>query len=331
MVQHIINTKTKPIGSLGKLEEIATQLCLIQNTQSPELKNPHMVVFAADHGIAKEGVSAYPSTVTWQMVQNFLADGAAINVFCKQHRLAIKIVDAGINKDIPPTTKLINQKIAYGTKNFFEEPAMTKTQVEACFTKSHHLISQLHFKQCNIVGFGEMGIGNTTTASMLMHRITNLPLEQCVGKGTGISEQQLEHKILVLRKARDNYAKELDLSSILATFGGFEIIQMAGAMLSAATYNMTILVDGFIASVAFLIAVEINPNIKHYAIFCHTSAEKGHQALLDYLNAKPILNLGLRLGEGTGVALAFPLIESACLFLSNMASFDSAQIDTQYA
>lgn len=325
-LQHKINSKTKPIGALGMLEKLALQIGTIQNSLTPSLKKPTIIVFAGDHGIANEGVSAYPQEVTYQMVMNFLHGGAAINVFSTQHGINLKIVDAGVNFDFDKYENLINAKIDKGTKSFLHQKAMTETQLLQCFEKGKEIVTQLANEGCNVVGFGEMGIGNTSSASMLMSYLCNLPIENCVGRGTGLNDEQLQHKIAILKQAKAFHGNIENPKEVLQTFAGFEMAQMCAAMLSAFENNMILLVDGFIASNAFLVAYKINPLIKNNAIFCHLSDESGHQHLLNFLQAEPILKLNMRLGEGTGCAIAYPIIESAVAFLNNMASFESAGV-----
>lgn len=327
-LQHKIDNKTKPTGSLGMLEILAKQIGTLFQTLEPKIINPNMVVFAADHGIANHGVSAYPQDVTRQMVTNFIEGGAAINVFCKQNTIQLSIVDAGVNYDFAPNSNLISAKIAKGTQSFLHGAAMSKTELDLCFAKGSEIVKAIAKNGSNCIGFGEMGIGNTSTASVLMSVILDLPIEDCVGKGTGVNDEKMQFKIEILRKSIENYKGSDDLDSKLAYFGGFEIMQMAGGMLEAYNNNMLILVDGFICSVAFLIAFKKNPEIIKNAIFCHQSAEQAHIKLLNYLDAKTILNLNLRLGEGTGCAIAFPIIQSAVAFLNEMASFDSAGVNS---
>jgi len=323
---HKIDFKTKPIGALGTLEKLALQIGQIQNTLTPKLTNPTIVVFAGDHGIAKEGVSAYPQEVTFQMVMNFLQGGAAINVFSKQNNIDLKIVDAGVNFDFEPNENLINAKIAHGTKSFLTEKAMTEVQLQQCFDTGSEIVNSIYEDNCNVIGFGEMGIGNTSSATMLMSYLCNLPIEKCVGRGTGLNDIQLENKIAILKQAQIFHGEIENPKNVLQTFGGFEVAQMCGAMLAAFKNNMLILVDGFIASNAFLVAYKLNPAILNNAIFCHLSDEFGHHKLLNYLNAEPLLKLNMRLGEGTGCAVAYPIMESAVSFLNNMASFESAGV-----
>lgn len=326
LLQEKIDSKTKPVGSLGTLEKIAFQMASVFETLNPKIINPNIVVFAADHGIANHGVSDYPQDVTRQMVNNFLEGGAAINVFCRQNNIELSIVDSGVNYDFPTKSKLINAKIGKGTQSFLHVPAMSKTELQLCFEKGKSIIEDIAKAGSNCIGFGEMGIGNTSTASVLMSLLTGFPLEECVGKGTGINDQKLLDKQNILKKAVENYSGQAELKQQLAHFGGFEIMQIAGGMLSAYENKMLILVDGFICSVAYLIAFKINADIKRNAVFCHCSAEKAHQKLLTYLDAKPVLNLDLRLGEGTGCAVAFPILKSAEAFLNEMASFESAGV-----
>ncbi|MFV8327126.1 nicotinate-nucleotide--dimethylbenzimidazole phosphoribosyltransferase [Flavobacterium sp. ZS1P14] len=326
-LQHKIDQKTKPTGSLGILEVLAKQIGMVFQTLEPKITKPNMVVFAADHGIANHGVSAYPQDVTRQMVNNFLAGGAAINVFCNQNKIQLAIVDAGVNYDFPMNTDLISAKIGKGTHSFLHGAAMSKTEVELCFIKGSEIVATIAKKGSNCIGFGEMGIGNTATASVLMSIILELPIQDCVGKGTGINDEKLSQKINILKRCLDNYHGSDDLESKLAYFGGFEIMQIVGGMLQAKEENMLILVDGFICTIAFLIAFKKNPSITENAIFCHSSTEQGHQKILDYLGVRSLLQLDLRLGEGTGCAIAFPIIESAVAFLNDMASFESAGVN----
>ena len=328
-VQQKIDLKTKPLGSLGKLETLAKKIALIQNTLSPSLNQPHIVVFAGDHGITEEGVSPYPQEVTYQMVFNFLQGGAAINAFSKQNNIALKVVDAGVNFDFDAGANLVNSKMAFGTKNFAKGPAMTKDQCLLAINKGAEIVTQIQEGGCNIIGFGEMGIGNTSSAAALMSVYTGFPIEDCVGAGTGMDSEGIKHKISVLKKAIEGHKLEEDPTEKLAFFGGFEIAMIAGAMLKAAALKMTIMVDGFIVTSALLAASKINNRVLAYCIFTHTSHEKGHQKMLNYLNAAPILDLDMRLGEGTGGAVAYPIIQSAITFLNEMASFESAGVSNK--
>ena len=321
-----IDTKTKPLGSLGALEALAMQIGQLQGTTSPTLEKPTIIVFAGDHGIATEGVSAYPQEVTHQMVMNFLHGGAAINVFAAQHGIDLQVVDAGVNHTFEADHRLIDNKVAYGTASYLRGEAMTEQQLRACLNAGGDVVDGVVGGGCNVVGFGEMGIGNTSSASMLMSYLCDLPVRSCVGRGTGLGDEQLERKVAVLERVRAFHGVIDEPLKVLQTFGGFEIAQMCGAFLRAAESGVIVLVDGFIATSAFLVASEINPSIMRHAIFCHLSDEAGHRLLLDYLNAEPLLRLGMRLGEGSGCAVAYPIIESAVAFLNDMASFDSASV-----
>ncbi|MFH0702919.1 MAG: nicotinate-nucleotide--dimethylbenzimidazole phosphoribosyltransferase [bacterium] len=325
-LQEKINLKTKPLGSLGKLEELALKIGCIQNTLTPELKKPVMLVFAGDHGIAKEGVSLYPQEVTYQMVLNFLNKGAGINVFTKQNNIDIKIIDAGVAFDFEPHPDLINAKIAKGAGNFLIEPAMTKDQCIEAIAKGAEIAEAVCKEGCNIIGFGEMGIGNTSSATVLLSLLCDTPVKECVGRGTGLDDEKIRIKKEILQKAIDNNPVDSSPISVLATFGGFEIAMMAGAMLKSAELGMILMIDGFITSSALLVATKICPTILEYCIFAHKSNERGHKLMLEYLEADPILDLGMRLGEGTGVAVAYPIIQSAVEFLNKMASFESANV-----
>jgi nicotinate-nucleotide--dimethylbenzimidazole phosphoribosyltransferase len=328
-LQHKIDNKTKPLGALGLLEKIALQIGTVQNSLSPSLQNPHIVVFAADHGIADAGVSAYPKAVTHQMVLNFINGGAAINVFAKQHNIQLQIVDAGVDFNFENSNNLIHTKVANGTANFIYGKAITAEQLVLCQQYANNIVDNIAAQNCNIIGFGEMGIGNTSAASMIMHYITKIPLESCIGKGTGVKDRQYQQKITCLQNAKSFHGELNDAIEILKAVGGFEIAQISFGMLQAAKHNMIILVDGFIATAAYLIAHAVNSNIQHNALFCHCSNEAGHSAMLHYLHATPILQLGMRLGEGTGCAVAYPIIESAVAFLNNMASFEAASVSNK--
>jgi nicotinate-nucleotide--dimethylbenzimidazole phosphoribosyltransferase len=326
-IQAKIDLKTKPLGALGTLEKLAFQIASVQDNLSPQLINPHIIVFAGSHGIASEGVSAYPSEVTPQMVLNFIGGGAAINVFTRQHGINLLLVDAGVDYDFGKNEKLIDAKVNFGTKSFAQEPAMTDAECRQCLEKGAELVRQVRETGCNVIGFGEMGIGNTSSASVIMSRLLNIPIAECVGKGTGLDDARLARKIAVLSDASAHHQSIGDApESVLATFGGFEIVMMCGAMREAARLGMLVLVDGFIASVSYLSALKMDPSIRRNAVFCHQSDERGHRLLLQSLEAEPLLKLDMRLGEGTGCALAYPLLQSAVAFLNEMASFESAGV-----
>ena len=323
-----INNKTKPLGSLGTLERLAARLGLIQGTVAPMVEQPAILVFAGDHGIVAEGVSAYPQDVTWQMVENFLASGAAINVFARLNGIALHVVDAGVNHDFGPRAGLVDRKVARGTRNFAHEPAMTQDECAAALARGAALAAEL---PGNVVGFGEMGIGNTTAAAALMHKLTGIPVTECVGAGTGLSPEGVLRKARVIEAAAQRHAGIDDPLAVLGTFGGFEIAMMTGAMLQAAALRKTLLIDGFIVTSALLVAARIEPAILDYCVFAHCSDEAGHRRMLEALGAEPLLHLNLRLGEGTGAALALPLVRAAANFLNEMATFASASVSEKSA
>ena len=329
-LQHKIDNQTKPIGSLGVLERLALRIGRIQQTLSPRFTNPYLLVFAADHGAAKAGLSAYPQDVTWQMVENCLAGGAGANVFARQHGLSVMVIDAGVAHDFGPRSDLVNAKIApAGTRSYLEEPAMTRAQCLEAIEKGAAIVRDLATGGCNALVVGEMGIGNTASAALLTHVFTATPLVDCIGRGTGLNDAGLARKRELLAKAvaRAQLPADSEAVAVLAEFGGFEIAMMAGALLAGAECRMTLLIDGFIATSALLAASRIAPEIRDYCIFCHHSAEPGHQAQVRDLGGEPLLDLGFRLGEGTGAAVAYPLLCSALAFLNEMASFDSAGVD----
>jgi len=328
VLQAKIDGKTKPLGSLGRLEDIALRVGQILETDTPVIQLPSLVVVAGDHGIAKEGlVNAYPQEVTYQMVLNFLRKGAAVNVFARQNGLSLHVVDAGVNYDFGKRDGLRNEKVAFGTRNYLKEPAMSEAQCFHALQKGAALVRELRGKGCNLIAFGEMGIGNTASASLLMSCLLDLPLSSCIGRGAGADDDLLARKLMHLQTAKTQYKLGRDKPrEILRTFGGFEIALIAGGILAAAEARMVILIDGFIVTAAVLFAQAIEHHVLDYCLFAHLSDEKGHRKMLEYLGAVPILNLGLRLGEGTGAAMAFPIIQSALNFLNEMASFESAQV-----
>ena len=329
-LQQAINAKTKPLGALGVLEEIALQIGQIQSTVTPELISPVALVFAGDHGIVEEGVSSYPQAVTAQMVLNFLSGGAAINVFARQHNIALRVIDSGVNFDFKNAEGLVHAKVGFGTHNFSHSPAMSEAQCEQALTTGVNFVDKEIDYGTNILGFGEMGIGNTSSASCLMSVLCQRPISQCVGRGTGLDEAGLIKKTEMLQKAITHHnLAHADAMQVLATFGGFEIAMMVGAMLGAAQRQTILLIDGFIATAALLVATKIQSNILQYCIFSHCSDEVGHALMLDHLKVKPLLNLGLRLGEGTGAVLAYPLVQSAVNFLNEMASFEDAGVSNK--
>ncbi|MBE2259129.1 MAG: nicotinate-nucleotide--dimethylbenzimidazole phosphoribosyltransferase [Rhodobacteraceae bacterium] len=330
-LQARIDGKTKPPGSLGRLERLALQIGQVQQSLTPSLDHPQLLVFAGDHGAAGAGVSAYPPEVTWQMVENFLAGGAAINVFARQNGLSLQIIDAGVAHDFGVRPGLVDAKIAAGTHNYLEQPAMSASERDTALARGAAIARGLADQGCRVLAFGEMGIGNSAAAALLTHHLTGTPLADCVGRGTGLDDAGLARKQRLLAQAtrRAALAPEADALTVLAEFGGFEIAMIAGAMLAAAERRVLLLVDGFIVTSALLVAAAIAPNIGDYCVFCHRSAEPGHLAQLHALHAEPLLDLGLRLGEGTGAALAWPLVRAAAAFLNEMASFASAGVSGQ--
>ena len=328
-IEHKINFKTKPLGALGMLEDIAGIVARIQGTLTPQLRAPHILVFAGDHGLANEGVSAFPQEVTHQMVLNFLGGGAAINVFCRQHDIALRVVDAGVNFDFENQEGLIDAKIGHGTASALKGEAMTSEEVLKAIYKGAKAVTDHVSNDCNIIGFGEMGIGNTSSSALIMHYITGLDIETCVGKGTGVNHEQLHRKTAILNEVIELHGELEDPFEILSAVGGFEIAQMVGAYLQSAAEKKVIIVDGFIATAAYAIAHLINPLVVDYVIFAHQSNEKGHAMFLGALNVDVVLNIGLRLGEGTGSALAYPLIQSAVNFLNEMSSFEDAGVSNK--
>ncbi len=327
-LQRQLDQKTKPPGALGRLEHLAFHIGRIQQTLKPVLTTPTVVVFAGDHGITDEGVSAYPRDVTQQMVLNFLAGGAAINVFARQHGMSLYVVDAGVDADFDAHEQLLSLKIARGTRNFRHEAAMTEEQCQQAIERGAEVVRKMKHAGCNVIMFGEMGIGNTSSASVLLSLLGNLPIDGCVGRGTGLDDSKLNGKKRILHDAIRRHGVMTNPFTALATFGGFEIAMMCGAFLQAAAERMVILVDGFITSSALLTASTMQPAVLDYCLFAHLSDEPGHRAMLDALNAEPLLHLNMRLGEGTGAAVAYPLIQSAVNVLNEMASFESAGVST---
>ncbi|MDX8341078.1 nicotinate-nucleotide--dimethylbenzimidazole phosphoribosyltransferase [Draconibacterium sp. IB214405] len=327
-LQHKIDNKTKPLGSLGLLEELALKIGLVQNTLSPKIEKQAHLVFAADHGLADEGISPYPKDVTWQMVMNFCAGGASINVFCRQNEMELKVYDVGVDYNFTDELPVINAKVANGSRNMRKEPAMTSEECNAAMEVGAIAVREQVAIGCNTIGCGEMGIGNTSPSSLLMHKFTGLSIEDCTGRGSGLGDQQVDRKTKILKEIAEKYTPATP-EEILATFGGLEIAAMTGAYLEAKKQNMLILIDGFIATAAVLTAIQIEPSVKDNCIFCHSSDEKGHKLMLEHLGVKPLLQLGMRLGEGTGVAVAMPLIHSAVNFLNEMSSMEDAGVSNK--
>lgn len=324
-----INNLTKPKGSLGRLEEIALQIALIQQTLTPALHKPQNIIFAADHGIVDEGVSLSPKEVTWQQLSNFLHGGAGVNFLCRQHGFELKIVDAGVDYDLPYEKGIIDMKVRRGTRNYLYEAAMTQEEMELCIERGAEVVRRCHEEGSNVLSFGEMGIGNTSSSSLWMTYFTGIPMEQCVGAGSGLNQQGIRHKYEVLKRSMENYNGDGSATDIIRYFGGLEMVMAVGAMLQAAELKMLILVDGFIMTNCMLAAMQLCPAVKNYAIFGHCGDESGHKLILEYMQAKPLINLGLRLGEGTGAICAYPLVDSAVRMINEMDNFAHASI-TKY-
>jgi nicotinate-nucleotide--dimethylbenzimidazole phosphoribosyltransferase len=325
-LQHKLDNLTKPLGSLGRIEALALHIGLILGNESPELLAPQMVVFAGDHGLAARGVSAYPSDVTWQMVQNFLGGGAAVSVLARQHGIGLTVVDCGVAHDFAPQPGLVISKVAAGTADSLAGPAMTAAQCKVALTSGAELVKEL---PGNALLLGEMGIGNTSAAAMLMARLCSLDIADCTGAGTGLDGDAVQRKIQILGEVLAFHAEARDPLEALAAFGGFEIASMVGAVLQAASERRVVVVDGFIATAAVLVASQLAPAVLQRCVFAHRSGERGHALLLARLQAEPLLDLGMRLGEGSGGALAWPLLQSACAILREMASFESAGVSRE--
>ena len=324
-IQQKIDNLNKPKGSLGRLESLAMQICLIQQTLSPSLSHPCHLLLGGDHGIEREGVSVSPREVTWQQMINFTRGGGGVNMFCRQHGFDLTIVDVGVDYDLTPYPAILNRKIARGTRNFLHEPAMTEAEFDEALRVGVDLVDACHHKGCRILSIGEMGIANTSPSSIWMHLYTGIPLQECIGAGAGLDDEGIRHKYEVLSKAVENY----DGSNPIAYFGGYEMVTAIGAMLRAAELHLIILIDGFIMTACALAACQLYPAAKDYMIFTHSGDESGHQRMLDYLHAEPLLRLGLRLGEGTGALCAFPIVDSAVRMMNEMNNFDNANI-TRY-
>lgn len=323
-IEHELSVKTKPPGSLGDLEALAARIARVQRRQATMIEHAQVLVFAGDHGIVAEGVSAYPSAVTAQMVQNFLTGGAAICVLARQFDAALTVIDAGVASALPTHPRLLDRKLGMGTANFARSPAMSEAQCLAALRSGIDIVGDL--APHGAVILGEMGIGNTTSAAALMHALTGLPAAECVGRGTGADDAMLLRKIAVIEAAVANHGPGRHALETLARYGGFEIAMMVGAMLGAAARRQIVVVDGFIATAAAAVALRIAPALHDYCVFAHVSAEAPHRRWLQLLDARPLLDLGLRLGEGSGAILALPLLHAAAAILREMATFASAGV-----
>ena len=343
-IQAKIDNLNKPKGSLGRLEELAMQVCLIQQTLEPSLAHPCHLLLGGDHGIEREGVSVSPREVTWQQMINFTHGGGGVNMFCRQHGFKLRIVDVGVDYDLSKVDGIIDRKIAYGTKNFLYEPAMSEAEFDQAIQIGSDLVDDCISDGCKVLCIGEMGIANTSPSSIWMHLFTHIPLEKCIGAGAGLDAPGIRHKYEILSQAISRHqsylspltipeqsspTRSLSHLSPLRIFGGFEMIAAIGAMLRAAEQHLMILIDGFIMTACALAAIQLYPATQDYMIFTHCGDESGHKAMLDAINAKPLLHLGLRLGEGTGALCAFPIIDSAVRMMNEMNNFDNAQI-TKY-
>ena len=331
-IQAKIDNLNKPKGSLGRLEELALQICLIQQTLEPSLAHPCHLLLGGDHGIEREGVSVSPREVTWQQMINFTRGGGGVNMFCRQHGFKLRIVDVGVDYDLSGIDGIIHRKIARGTRNFLYEPAMSEAEFNQAIQIGCDLVDDCIAEGCRVLSIGEMGIANTSPSSIWMHLFTGIPLDECIGAGAGLDAPGIRHKYEVLSNALANYqATTHHLSPIthIRHFGGFEMIAAIGAMLKAAEKHLVILVDGFIMTACALAAVKLYPAAQDYMIFTHCGDESGHKRLLDAMGASALLHLGLRLGEGTGALCAFPIVDSAVRMMNEMNNFDNARI-TKY-
>ena len=328
-LQDKIDNLTKPKGSLGRLEELAVRIGTIQQSLSPVLRTPQNIVFAADHGVVVEGVSFSAPEVTAQQIYNFLKGGGGINMFARQHHFILKVVDCGVNADFGDLPGLIHRKIRKSTDNYLYGPAMTPEEMERAIEIGAEMVQLAYQEGTNIISFGELGMANTSASSVWMHFFTGIPLKECVGAGSGLDNQGIEHKYQVLKRATDNYQGNGSAEDILRWFGGFEMVAAVGGMLQAAELGMTIIIDGFIMTNCILAASKLHPEVLEYCVFGHQGDEAGHKLVLEALHAKPLLNLGLRLGEGTGAICAYPIIESAIRMINEMSSFKQAAV-TKY-
>ena len=331
-IQEKIDNLNKPKGSLGRLEELAMQISLIQQTLEPSLAHPCHLLLGGDHGIEREGVSVSPREVTWQQMINFSQGGGGVNMFCRQHGFNLRIVDVGVDYDLSNIPGIINRKIARGTNNFLYEPAMSEEEFNRAIQVGVDLVDECFAEGCRVLSIGEMGIANTSPSSIWMSLLGDIPLKDCIGAGAGLNNEGIRHKYEVLLNALNNYRSMIPQPSAispLAYFGGFEMIATIGAMLRAAELHLVILVDGFIMTACALAAIRLYPATQDYMIFTHCGDESGHKMMLDILDAKPLLHLGLRLGEGTGALCAFPIVDSAVRMMNEMNNFDNAKI-TKY-
>lgn len=338
-IQEKIDNLNKPKGSLGRLETLALQICDVQQTLTPRLSHPCHILFGSDHGIEREGVSLSPREITWQQMINYTRGGGGVNMFCRQHGFKLRIVDVGVDYDFPreflstgqadTDDKIIDRKIAYGTRSFLHEPAMTEEHWQRALAVGAEQVDVCYAEGCNIISFGEMGIGNTSPSSIIMHLMLGIPLGECVGAGSGLDTEGIRHKYRVLKAAVDNYNAIVEKPYPGRYFLGYEMAAAVGAMLRAAEHGMIILVDGFIMTACMVVARDINADVMRCAVFGHCGDEGGHRKMLEVMGAEPLLYLGLRLGEGTGAICAFPIVQSAVNMINEMDNFQHAEI-TKY-
>ena len=333
LIQEKIDNLNKPKGSLGRLETLAMQICLAQQTLTPSLAHPCHLLLGGDHGIERERVSVSPREVTWQQMINFTKGGGGVNMFCRQHGFHLRIVDVGVDYDLSDIPGILNCKIARGTRNFLHEPAMSPEEYDHTLRVGIDLVNACHAEGCKVLCLGEMGIANTSPSSIWMHLFCHIPLDECIGAGAGLNSAGINHKRDILHQAIERFKKTTDnrqqTTEVLRYFRGFEMVAAIGAMLRAAELKMLILVDGFIMTACALAACQLHPEAKHYMIFGHCGDESGHRRMLDAMGADPLLSLGMRLGEGTGALCAFPIVDSAVRMLNEMNNFSNANI-TKY-
>ena len=337
VIQAKIDNLNKPKGSLGRLEELAMQVCLIQQTLEPSLAHPCHLLLGGDHGIEREGVSVSPREVTWQQMINFTRGGGGVNMFCRQHGFKLRVVDVGVDYDLSNVPGIIDRKIARGTKNFLYESAMNDEEFNQAIAVGVDLVDACCAEGCRVLCIGEMGIGNTSPSSIWMSLFGDIPLKDCIGAGSGLNNDGIRHKYEVLSQTVSNWQLAVSTNpkltanseKLIAYFGGFEMIAAIGTMLRAAEQHLIILVDGFIMTACALAAIRLYPASQDYMIFTHCGDESGHKMMLDMMDAKPLLHLGLRLGEGTGALCAFPIIDSAVRMMNEMNNFENANI-TKY-
>jgi nicotinate-nucleotide--dimethylbenzimidazole phosphoribosyltransferase len=336
-LQDKIDNLNKPKGSLGRLEELAFQIGMIQQTLSPSLRHPVHLLFGADHGIEREQVSVSPRCITWQQMENFTRGGGGVNMFCRQHGFELHLVDVGVDHDLSAFPQILNRKITpHGTANFLYGPAMSESECQQALSVGRELVDQAAAEGCNIISIGEMGIANTSPSSIWMSLLLELPLDICVGAGAGLNSEGIQHKLDVLQRSIEHMQAELSAHGqtptpayLLRYFGGFEMVAAVGAMMAAAAQRMIVLVDGFIMTACALMASRLEPAFMDFAIFCHCGDESGHRLMLERMGAKPLLSLGLRLGEGTGALCAYPIVDSAVRMLNEMGNFEDNKI-TKY-